>query len=127
MSIQSVSKVERKINNNRKELKKIMERKELEIELEKKNKIINDMEIFLKDRYKLCKEEEKTANENKDYSGEDIWKYEAIATEICLSELKAIIRRAYQKSKKKQKKSPQKGLNTETNETKAEEKGKENN
>jgi len=36
MSIQSVSKVERKINNNRKELKKIMERKELEIELEKK-------------------------------------------------------------------------------------------
>lgn len=127
MSIQSVSKVERKINNNRKELKKIMERKELEIELEKKNKIINDMEIFLKDRYKLCKEEEKTANENKDYSGEDIWKYEAIATEICLNELKAIIRRAYQKSKKKQKKSPQKGLNTETNETKAEEKGKESN
>ena len=103
MSIQSVSKVERKINNNRKELKKIMERKELEIELEKKNKIINDMEIFLKDRYKLCKEEEKTANENKDYSGEDIWKYEAITTEICLNELKAIIRRAYQKSKKKQK------------------------
>lgn len=127
MSIQSVSKVERKINNNRKELKKIMERKELEIELEKKNKIIDDMEQFLKDRYKLCKEEEKVANENRDYSGEDLWKYEAIATEICLNELKAIIRRTYQKSKKKQKKSPQKGLNTEINETKAEEKGKESN
>lgn len=127
MSIQSVSKVERKINNNRKELKKIMERKELEIELEKKNKIINDMEIFLKDRYKLCKEEEKVANENRDYSGEDLWKYEAIATEICLNELKAIIRRAYQKPKKKQENSPKKGLNTEINETKAKEKGKESN
>ena len=103
MSIQSVPKTERKINKNRKELKKIMERKDLEIELEKKNKIIDDMEQFLKDRYKLCKEEEKVANENIDYSGEDLWKYEAIATEICLNELKAIIRRAYQKSKKKQK------------------------